>query len=718
MKTAWLLFLSAFASAQITEELRVVYKDIRVHVVDRDGNPVKGLTIDDFLLKENGKFRDIGYFEEVDLRAQAEDPTPAQAPEPVIELTEERKPAARDPLLDKPVSQADRFLVLFLDSGHMTKGVFDDVKEAVVDFIDQNVSEQDVVKIVQMDDRFEHLTPFTKNKEELKKAVREAPYKGRLRRELRRVQRRINDGIQDWDSVSEDLKTGLEFGINADIREKGRLKAIAYQTFYYNMLYVARMVEHMKGPKSIYLFTSGSYLEHNSRYSSTVEDSEALGRTLNSANATIYSMLFKSPNPLANGTRAFNITSRSPDFALSLNSFSEFPPNPLGLTEVAANTIVEDNDQLETGARAAADTTGGLFVRAFQAREDIVANLQRVDQTANHFYRIVYPLNNPDRITRVNVELVDGGPGWKVLYGKEFEKQKSYLELKREERDIAFSAMLVYSQSYRNDLDARFNYHLFSNDDGGYVVPIVGEAPVDELPKKGFEFGFVALDENRELLDLVSSVLTDLPNVDRLNYYDVLLTKEPPRYIRASVRNMSTGDLTFYELPVDPKLTQASGEPHLSEVLVTAPDAVSQSLGINHLRMMKGDKKEKEDEVNIRRRDRDPFQMDDRYFKPSVRPYVFKPGPLLFMFHLENPAPEAKYQMQFLVQSDKGYHQVPGRLVKEWQQDENSVHYQGALNASNLPADEYTLWIRLTDVAAKKAYMSSAKFTIGAGQGS
>ncbi len=706
MKTAWLLLFPCLALAQVTEELRVVYKDIRVHIVDSDGAPVKGLTIDDFLIKENGKFREIGYFEEVNLKPEPGDPA-----KPVAEIVAEAKDN-KDPILDSPPQLANRYLVMFLDSSHMTKGVFDEVKTAVSNFIDENVTDQDYVKVVHMDKRLDHLSGFVKNKDQLKQAIGGAGYEGRMRRDLTRIQRSINDGIQEWDTVDESFRPGLEGGINADIREKARLKMLHYQTFYYNMLYVSRMLEHMRGPKSIYLFTSGSYLEFNSRFNATNDDADALGRSLNSANATVYTMLSKSTAPLEGGTRDFNLRNSSPDFALALNSFSEFPPNPTGLTEIAANTIVEDNDALESGPRAASDTTGGLYLSSYNAA-DIQRNLGRVDKVANHYYRIVYPLNNPDRITKIDIDLTDKQRGWKVLYGKEFERQLSYTELKRKERDVAFGAMMAYSQSYRNDLDAKLTHHLFARKGGGYVAPVLGETPIGEIPKKGFEFGFAALDENRELLDLTSAILTDIPPHSKMNHYDVLLTDKPPRYIRASVRNMDTGDLTFYEMPVDPRKTAELAEARLSDVVLTDPKRVEQNLGINHLRMMKGSMDDIGDLKNASRQEEDPFRFENRYFKPSVAPYDFEPGALLFMFHLENPVPDAKYQMQFLVQSPKGYHQAPGRLVKEWQpSNSQSIRFQGALNASKLPKGDYVLWIRLTDTQTQKAYIASARFAI------
>lgn len=85
-----LLLLLPFAlpaSAQIAEQTfeetsQVVAVEVPVHVVDRDGKPVRGLTVDDFEIIDAGQRQKITGFEVVDLRTRESGGGPDGVPEP------------------------------------------------------------------------------------------------------------------------------------------------------------------------------------------------------------------------------------------------------------------------------------------------------------------------------------------------------------------------------------------------------------------------------------------------------------------------------------------------------------------------------------------------------------------------------------------------------------------------------------------------------------
>ena len=702
MKFAFLL-LPGLAFAQINEKITVIHKDIRVHVLDRNDEPVKGLTLNDFVLEENGKAQTVDYFEEVDNEPQFYMPDELYvAPEP--------NEADAQP---EPGKQY-RYKILFVESSQMTPGNFTDVKAAIYRFIDQQALEDELIKIVHMDYKFNHVTGFTRNKNILKEAMGKMEFQGRLRRDLMRVQSRINDAIVDWDLAPDRERGGYELGVNAFVREKARLKSDYYKSFYYNMFSLGNMLEYIRGPKTIYLLTSGSYLEVDSEYGGTVDFSEKLGRILNRADATIYTLLFKPTSPIGGAFSNLNLRNQPPNFAGMLVRYGEFPPDQF-TTKVISNTIVEDNRQLETGPSDAAAQTGGLFVKSFGTSE-IDKGIHKLEKVANHYYRLGYALKNPDKKVAVSIKLKDKESGWQLLYGKEFEPSSNYLKLPKDERDIAFKSMLLYSQSYRNDLDADWTDHVFARSEGGFRIPIIGRFSVKEPPKEGFEFGMVALDEHRDFLDMTSAILTAVPASGQIQFYDLLVTDQKPRYVRSSIRNLDNGDLSFHELEIRPEQVAAAKGPRLSEVLINSPD-VSQALAINHIRFLNSnDSPKKQDEGQDvskaeTRHVEDPFKIEDQYFKPTVEPYRFKGGPLWFMFHLENPG-GAGFQVQFLVKSGQEVREVPGRIVKTWREPGGTVHYQGELNASMLAAGDYSLWIRAVDTAANQAYFTKGDFAI------
>lgn len=691
----WCFSLTLFA--QVNERLTVVYKDIRVHVLDKDDQPVKGLKLADFVLSEGGKTQEIGFFEEVDLTRK----TSESGAKVVLE---------DDYTVETEKSLEDRYKLLFIDSGQMTQGTYQDVMKAVAEFVDERIDDRDFVKVVHMDGGIKHLTGFTKNKEAVKRSLNKAKYKGRLRRDLLRSQSRIKDAIEYWDQIPPIEQGSYEIAVNTFVKEKARIKADHYRTFYYNMLAIANMLEYIKGPKSIFLFTAGSYLEVNSRYGDTVDDSEKLARTLNRADATIYSVLFKPTTTLGGEPGQLNLRNQRPSFFSALAEFGEFPPNPFAST-VTSNTIVENNHHLESGPSAAAKLTGGIMIKSFSSK-DIDERIDKMVRVASHYYRLVYPLKKPQKRVKIKIKLKNKGRGWRLVYGSRFEPASSYLDLKERERGIALSAMLLFGQVYRNDLDARWDAHVFAREHGGYRVPMLGSFSFTTAPKKGFELGLAALDENKELLDLTSSVLTELPADKSVSYYDVMLTERWPHYLRVSIRNMDTGDLSFHQMDLPPKKGFKAGETRLSDVLMGAPDT-PQPLALNHIRYLNHWAGGELDTSVVEARHReDPLRMDDKYFKPVLSPYRGQSETLWFMFHLERPG-EIKYQIQFLIKSGSGVHNMPARIVREWKESARSIHYQGELKTEGLLPGDYMLWIRAVDPATQTALFTSTAFTIG-----
>jgi len=72
-----LLFVAAAAHAQVKESITVNYVEVPVTVVDRSGNPIRGLTQANFEVTDDGKKRDIGGFEAIDFASQENGTAPA-----------------------------------------------------------------------------------------------------------------------------------------------------------------------------------------------------------------------------------------------------------------------------------------------------------------------------------------------------------------------------------------------------------------------------------------------------------------------------------------------------------------------------------------------------------------------------------------------------------------------------------------------------------------
>src|SRR5438270_13578291 len=64
-----LLLVAVPVAAQVKESITVSYVEVPVAVVDRSGNPIRGLTQANFEVTDEGKKRDIAGFETIDFAA-------------------------------------------------------------------------------------------------------------------------------------------------------------------------------------------------------------------------------------------------------------------------------------------------------------------------------------------------------------------------------------------------------------------------------------------------------------------------------------------------------------------------------------------------------------------------------------------------------------------------------------------------------------------------
>ena len=392
----WLLLIfcaPAMYQDSIHETMSVIYKDMRIHVVDRDGNPVKGLNLDDFILLQAGVPQTATFFEEVDLTQDTIKPS-GDTNDTAVPLKENSK-------------SMDRYLVLFVDSSHLNPGGFRAVKQTAIEFIDTQKRDRDFVKVVQFDRQLKQHSGFIQDRETLKQAIESMPFEGRLRKDLLRTQRSINKLITDWYELeTPDGKISLEMNINQLSHEKGRVKADSFNSFYHHMLAMGHMLEHIDGSKSIFLFTGGGYLESNAKFGNTTLDSDRLGRVMNRADATIYTMLFASTESL--GGSGFNLKGEDPGLAQRLKSYSTFPPTDQ-YTEPAGNTIVENNRQLESAPGAAAENSGGLYLKVHNTNNS-GRQLARLNNVAGHFYRLGFAVEDPKQRLDVKIKLKQ--PKW------------------------------------------------------------------------------------------------------------------------------------------------------------------------------------------------------------------------------------------------------------------------------------------------------------------
>jgi VWFA-related protein len=152
---------ASFAAPQQTlvESIEVRVANIDVVVRDKAGNPVTGLTKDDFELFEDGKKQPITNLYEVRRNADA-------AAEPT---RSGEAPAVSSPA--PPVEQRPRKLILFVDSFSLQPARKVPILAAVEKFIDRQMKPEDQAMLISWRLSVNVITPFTSDKAVVKSGI-------------------------------------------------------------------------------------------------------------------------------------------------------------------------------------------------------------------------------------------------------------------------------------------------------------------------------------------------------------------------------------------------------------------------------------------------------------------------------------------------------------------------------------------------------------------
>ncbi len=133
---------------------------IRAVVTDRNGNFVDNLSQDDFLLREDGAPQPIAFFSLERIPSPA--PASATKPEPAL-----KAPAA----LPSRSATVSRGVVLLADDIHTSFESLAAIRTALRSFVDEQLTDQDVVCLKTMTGRLGVVEQFTQNRDILRKSI-------------------------------------------------------------------------------------------------------------------------------------------------------------------------------------------------------------------------------------------------------------------------------------------------------------------------------------------------------------------------------------------------------------------------------------------------------------------------------------------------------------------------------------------------------------------
>jgi len=719
IRALFLLVLCHAAQAQeVTEEMRVILRETRVHVLDGDGNPLRGLARDDFVLTENGTPQTLTYFREVDYTSLT------MAPGEIIQK------------VDRP----RRVTVMVLDTSNMMKADFDALIASTADFIREDLSPEDMVKLVQLDGEAVALTRFTTDREALLAGLETAVYRGDFRQELRSVENEIvgflpefiryQSDVQRWRTIA-DRATGEERQnalreadriavsrdniarqIDHEVTRKELAKARHYRGFFLQMQYIARMLAPVDGTRSILLMSGGLYLEQAPDLVDTQSMSARLARLLNSHKITVYSIHQANRLSLAESQLQMTESSVRLDRFKQINSLAtEFSDTPTGKIRRTDNSVVENNRQYETGVRAAAEDSGGLFQRGL--RGNLAEMLTEVRTASSHFYLLGYQVDGQhgEAPAMLEIELSDDTREAELIYGRRFARDIPYRDLAADEQEIVFKADLLHAIRRRDDLEAALDGYVFANE-GERCVTVVTARLTREEGAERYDLGFAALDAEREPLDFAFTSLPDLPDQTRLDFYDVLLTERRPAYIRFAVRNPANNAYSILEAPLEGAQPTA-GQARISDLII-AGDA-RKTLPLHQLRVREMEKKDIETVADGQtlRVQRDPLALAQRSYRPNGMPSFAAPEKLDVFFRIEAFAEaDPKLVLQFLTKSEAGISGPAMELVHQERIDDETLFYHCRLDVSALEPGKHEVWLRVTDRNTEAVYLAKHEIVI------
>jgi len=710
VRLALLISSLTLVAQDVQETLQVVVRDIRVHVVDRDGEPITGLRDLDFVLQEGGELRELVYFEEVDRRL---DRDAAQTSKPAIDLAERAA--------ELPVA-ADRAMVLFLDTSNIHKPAFDAVLGAAREIIARETADGTRVKLVHFDDVLHDLSPFSRDGEMLDRALDNVVYRGRFLQKLRDQQERVMRANDDLQAALQRGEAGgfiesLELNLNIELSEKERLKMNHYRAYHFHMDMLSRSLAAFPEAKSIFHLSGGIYLEAGQRqtYGRTSRDADLLAKLLNQRGVTVYSLLQTDIRPIGS-----DVPRR---FATDYDA---------AITGGYSNSLYEDGMQLQSGPFTIAERTGGFFARA-KGLSTTDEKLRRLQNASRHYYRLVYTLDRAEARNRVKVSLARKIRGAEVVFGKEFARTKPFARWDELTREVDFESKLRYDPSMRNDLDTDFYYRRFAAADSEIAIPVTVDLPLEARPEKGYELGLAAFGDDDYVLDVVKTKLANLPDVEGLRLYHVLVTEQDPVRLRFFLRNLDTGAYALHE----ERLKTSFDNPehfHISEVMVTQDDHY-RLLALNQMVDEEGKAGEQEkkrrwfwqkkkagpvpDRAIDLRKQVDPLAMAGYLVHGKPRDSLEPGKPVELFFHLYHMdgEPDA-YAVKAWVTRNEARTSLPIEIVDRYQPEPGTARYRVRTPDLALATGDYTLILQAFHRETGQAHSREIPLSISRERGS
>jgi VWFA-related protein len=497
-------------SSTFTLKIPVDVVIVNATVIDKKGNPVKDLTVDDFKIYEDGKPQPIHTFTLESYRAVLE--TPETAP---------KKESAGEPKLAEPPTSPRYFSLVIDDLNFPVMDQFYRSVEAMKQFITNQVLLEDLVMIYAASGRAE--LSFTSDKQAL------LQYLSVLYRKLNLassntnvcppmtdlqayyIANEIHDGMSSLEIAMTDYCNCMPCeGIDKKLEVRSAARQHYEENRHYRQVALASLrqlvqsLRHFEGKKSVILFSPG-FIAQDVEY----EIQEVVDRSLRSG------VVFNVIDARGLYTVGFEASERvgmgGPDVTLLGKKIS-----------LLSSSKSAQSDSLEQIALE----TGGVL---YQNNNDLYAGMKKIAERQGYSYVLTYasPLTrNSGRYHKIKLEV--SRPGVDVTYRKGYYEPKEEISFESRKKEDILEAM--WAPGNVNQIPIQLSHNFYQLDDNRYQLSLLTRVDLsrvkflheDERYKNIVNLVLMVLDEKDHYVDglqkNIEFSLTDAGYNQLLNY--------------------------------------------------------------------------------------------------------------------------------------------------------------------------------------------------------
>lgn len=469
---------------------------VNVMVNDKQGNPVKDLTRDDFKVYEDGKPQPIHTFALESYKAiQAADDAGKSDPAPQSAAQED------------PGSSLPRMISFVVDDvATSERSYFNYVSEAIQKTVLAGLGPSDVVALMTASGSLNQ--PFTSDRELLLSLARDLYKKvGRLPGfksdcpdltdlQAQQIQNQVSDPRPMRVAITETvICRNLNTVPNADQIAEGMVRSAASQQFEENQFRYRglltsvkqhiRSLRHFEAKKSLILFSDG-FLSDYVRYElqEVVDTALRSGVIFNTVDARgLYTMSYEAKDSVIG--------------AVDQETFAILSQKPL--------MRMEDIRAQEDPLRQLSGETGGQHVGN---TNDLASGIRKILDSQSFYYVLTYSTPNAKmdgRYHKIKVEV--NRPGLQVTYRKGYYAPKEQLTFERRKKEDILEAL--QAPGNLNEIPIQLSYNYFQLDESRYQLALMTRVNIrglkfleeDSRHKNLFNLVVVAFDENDRYID-------------------------------------------------------------------------------------------------------------------------------------------------------------------------------------------------------------------------